>query len=118
MSPSCRVMTVAASASMSRRSCSIFVSGAREEPQPNGAAQTQAADVTAASHDRPACTGSKGCDPECSAHGIDDEQQEDDAEASERGPCKVGRVEPSSAIGQTRQQQRYADAAFGEGADE
>ena len=46
MSPSCRVMTVAASASMSRWSCSIFVSGARANPQPNGTVSPSALTLT------------------------------------------------------------------------
>ncbi len=50
--------------------------------------------------------------------GIDDEQDDDDCEASERRPGKVGGIQPSAAIGQARQQQRYADPAFGEGQDE
>jgi hypothetical protein len=48
-----------------------------------------------------------------SAHGIDDEQYEDDPEATERRPCKVGRIKPSAAIRQASQQKRYADATFG-----
>ena len=45
------------------------------------------------------------------------QQDDDDAETSERRPGKVGGIEPSAAIGQARQQQRYADAALGEGQD-
>ena len=84
----------------------------------NGAAQAQAASVAAASGDGPARAGGKGADSKRGAHRIDREQQEDDAETSKRRARKVGGVEPAAAIGQTRQQQRDADAAFGEGADE
>ena len=92
--------------------------GRGRQRQCDRAAEAQAADVAAAPHHHPARTGGKGSDPERGAHGIDDEQYEDDAEASERRPGEVGRIEPSAAVGQARQQQRDADAAFGERHDE
>src|ERR1700716_1380539 len=79
----------------------------------DGAAQAQAANVRAVPHHDPACSSDKGSDPQCSAHGIDDEQYEDAPEATERRPCKVGRIKPSAAIWQASQQKRYADATFG-----
>src|SRR5882724_10686179 len=81
--------------------------------QRDGAAQTQAADVSAIPHHDPARGSGKGSDPQCCTHRIDDEQYEDNPEASERRSCKVGRIEPTAAIGQARQQKRYADATFG-----
>jgi hypothetical protein len=92
--------------------------GCSSQRKRDGGAQTQAAGVAATPHDRPARAGSKGSDPQRGAYRIDDEQYEDDPEASERRPGKVGRIQPSSAIWQAGQQQRYADAALGKGPDE
>ena len=88
--------------------------GGSGQRQRYGTAEAQRADVTVVPHHHPARGGGRGSDPKGGAHRIDGEQYEDDPEASERGACKVGRVKPSAAIGQARQQQRDADAAFGE----
>ena len=87
--------------------------GCGSQRQRDGAAQAQTADVAAAPYDDPARAGGKRADPQRGAHGIDDKQDEDDPEASKRRAGEVGRIEPSSAIGQAGQQQRDADAAFG-----
>ena len=70
----------------------------------DGAAEAQAADVAAAPHHGPTCAGGTGSDPQRGADRIDGEQYEDDPEASERRPCKVGRIKPSAAIRQASQQ--------------
>jgi len=59
--------------------------GCGSQGERNGTAQPPAACV-AASHDRPACAGGKGSDPQCGAYRIDHEEDEDDAEASKRRP--------------------------------
>ena len=93
-----------------------FKSGVRNgygrQGKRDGAAEAQAADVPAVPHHYPACTSSKGSDPQCRAHGIDDEQYENDSEASERRPCEVGSIKPSAAIRQAGQQKRDADATL------
>ena len=82
--------------------------------QRHGTAEAQRAEVAIVAHNDPARGGGQGPDRQRGAHRIDGEQYEDDPEASERCACKVGRIKPPAAIGQTREQQRDADAAFGE----
>ena len=79
----------------------------------NSAAQAQGTQVAAVPHYHPARAGREGADPQCGAHRIDNEQDEDNPEATQRRAQQVGRIKPSPAIRQTRQQQRDAHAAFG-----
>ena len=88
--------------------------GGRTQRQRDGATEAQRADVAAAAHHRPARTGGHRADAERGADGIDHQQHEDDAQASDRGTGQVSRVEPATAVGHARQQQRDADAAFGQ----
>ena len=86
----------------------------RAERQRHRAAEAQRAGIAAAAHHHPARACGHRADAERGADGIDHQQHEDDAEASERCTGEVGGVEPAAAVGHARQQQRDADAAFGQ----
>src|ERR1700722_9881256 len=87
--------------------------GCGSQRKRDSAAQAKAADLAAAPYDQPACSGGKGSDAQHGAYRIDDEQQEDDPETAQCRAREIGRIEPSAAIGQARQQKCYANAAFG-----
>ena len=89
-------------------------SGDGGQRERDGAAQAQNADVGVAAHHHPAGARGKGADPQRRADGIDHQQNEDDAEAANRGAGKIGRVEPSATVWQASQQQCDAHAAFAE----
>ena len=71
--------------------------------QRDGPAQAQGSDVVIVPYDHPAGSGGEGADPQRGADRIDHQQNEDDAEASDRGAQKIGRIKPPATIGQSRQ---------------
>ena len=85
--------------------------GQRQRDRP---AQAQGSDVVIVPYDHPAGSGCESADPQRGADRIDHQQNKDDAEASDRGAQKIGRIKPPATIGQSRQQKRDADPAFRE----
>ena len=81
-------------------------------------APATAANVVTAANEQPAGSGRAGRDPERGADRVDQQENKDHAEASDRRAHEVGGIEPPAAERQPRQEERDADAAFGEGSHE
>src|SRR5882724_7213426 len=74
-------------------------SGQRER---NGPAQAQAVNLVTVSQYCPAGRGGEGADPKRGTDGIDYQQYEDDAEASDRSSQQISCIKQSAAIRQAR----------------